>query len=66
MKKTRAFFRAFFMSGVILLCIFIIYMGLVLSYEGIRKNGFGEEKQGVEISEGKIRILDFSYSTVKR
>ena len=54
------------MSGVILLCIFIIYMGLVLSYEGIRKNGFGEEKQGVEISEGKIRILDFSYSTVKR
>lgn len=62
MKKTRTFFRAFFISGVALLCFCILYLGIIMSYEGIRKNGFGEEKQGIEINEDYIRILDFSYS----
>lgn len=50
------------MSGVVFLCLFILYLGIILSYEGIRENGFGEKINGIEINEKSIRILDFSYS----
>lgn len=61
MKKSRTFFRAFLISSVVLLCFCIIYIGILSSYEGIRKNGFGEDKEGIEINEDYIRILDFLY-----
>ena len=47
------------MSNVILLCFCILYFGILFSFEGIRKNGFGEETKAIEITDEHIRILDF-------
>ena len=47
------------LGNVILLCFCLIFFGMVFSFEGIRKNGFGEEKKGIEITEEYIRVLDF-------
>ena len=59
MKKSRTFLRAFLMSSVILLCFSIIYLGMLFAYEGIRRNGFGEEVSAVEITREHIKFLDF-------
>lgn len=59
MKKRTAFFRAFFISGIIFGCIVLLIIGIFESYENIREISFAEFSQSVEIGEDYIRILDF-------
>ena len=45
----KAFFKSFYISAVILLCLFIGFCGTARVYENARLIGFGEYKKAVEI-----------------
>ncbi len=57
----KLFFKSFYISLCLALCIFIASFGVALAYENIRLIGFGEYKKAVEITEAYIRVLDFKY-----
>lgn len=57
----KLFFKSFYISLCLALCIFIASFGVALAYENIRLIGFGEYKKAVEITETYIRVLDFKY-----
>ncbi len=57
----KLFFKSFYISLVLSLCIFIALFGVFKTYENIRLIGFGEYKRAVEITDTHIRILDFKY-----
>ena len=59
MKKMKAFFKSFYISAVILLCLFIGFCGTARVYENARLIGFGEYKKAVEFDGDTLRILDF-------
>ena len=58
-KNTRIFIRTMKITSLILICITIGIWGAVSSYEGIRKIGFGEQRQAIEIEDGALRLFDF-------
>lgn len=58
-KNTKIFIRTVHITSVILLCLTIALWGGARSYEGIRKIGFGEERQAIEIEDGALRLFDF-------
>lgn len=55
----RTFFKSFYISSVLALCIFIGICGTARAYEKMRLIGFGEYKKAVEIEGNVLRILDF-------
>lgn len=55
----KAFFKSFYISAVILLCLFIGVCGTAKAYENMRLIGFGEYKKAVEADGNVLRILDF-------
>lgn len=57
----KLFFKSFYISLCLALCIFIASFGVALAYENIRLIGFGEYKKAVEIDSESIRLLDFEY-----
>lgn len=58
-KNTKIFIRTVHITSVILLCLTIALWGAALSYEGIRKIGFGEQRRAIEIEEGTLHFFDF-------
>lgn len=59
MKKARLFFKSFYLSAVILFCIFFGIVGTARAYEKTRLVGFGEYRKAVELDGNILRILDF-------
>ena len=58
-KNTRIFIRTVRITSLILFCLVIGIWGAASSYKGIRKIGFGEERQAIEIEDGTLRLFDF-------
>ena len=61
-KRTRLFFRSFFLSAVIMFCIFFGFLGMAKAYENIRLIGFGEYRSAIEVKDGVLKIFDFEIS----
>ena len=59
MIKIKVFFKSFYISFVLALCLFIGIYGTAKAYEKMRLIGFGEYKKAVEIKGNVLRILDF-------
>lgn len=59
-RNTKIFWRSFFISFIITICLYIIIAGIGESYKQMRRIGFGEYKNAVELADGVLRILDFS------
>ncbi len=59
-KDIKRFLRTFYLSSVLLLCLILGITGIFLAYENTMITGFGEYKKAVEISDGFLRILDFT------
>ena len=57
----KLFFKSFYISLIVAACILIFCFGIGKTYENIRRIGFGEYKDAVEITSTSIRILDFEY-----
>ena len=55
----KAFFKSFYISAVIALCLFIGIYGTATAYENMRLVGFGEYKKAVQLDGKVLRILDF-------
>lgn len=58
-KNTRIFLRTVRITSLVLFCLAIGIWGAASSYEGIRKIGFGEERQAIEIEDGILHLFDF-------
>ncbi len=59
-KQTKTYFRTFYISFIIIMCLVFGWLGISLAYENTVQIAFGEYKNAVEISENGFRILDFS------
>jgi len=57
--KTKIYFRAFYISLVVLLCVCLGWIGVSTAYENTVRIAYGEYKKAVEINSDSIRILDF-------
>lgn len=55
----REFLRKMIISAVITGCILFGFMAVCKAYSGIRKIGFGEYVNAIEISKDKIKFFDF-------
>ena len=60
-RNLKIFFRASLITAVVLFYIAAVFLGICKSWEGIKLTSLGEEIPAVEISSGKIRILDFEF-----
>lgn len=58
-KNTKTYFRTFYITLVIMLCVSIGWIGISAAYENTRQVAFGEYKKAIEINSETIRILDF-------
>lgn len=58
-RKLKIYFRAFYLSAVIIFCLSIGAVGIAKAYENTRKTGFGEYKKAIEYRDKTLRILDF-------
>ena len=56
-RNTKIFWRTFFISSVIVLCLYIIIAGIGESYKQMQKTGFGKYKNTVETSTVFLLIL---------
>ncbi|MBR6503261.1 MAG: hypothetical protein IKT42_07465 [Clostridia bacterium] len=59
-RQTKTFFRSFYLTLVILLCISIGWIGITTAWENIVQVAFGRYDKAVEITDDTIRILDFT------
>ena len=59
-RQTKTFFRSFYITLVILLCISIAFIGITTAWENIIEVAFGRYDKAVEITDDTIRILDFT------
>ncbi len=53
------FFRKMTVSAVVTACIIFGFAAACRAYIGIRKIGFGEYVNAIEIDDGKIKFFDF-------
>ncbi len=58
-RKTKTYFRTFYISFVIIMCLTLGWIGVSAAYENTVQVAFGEYKKAIEISNESIRILDF-------
>jgi len=58
-KDIKTYFRSFYLTAVIILCLVIWGVGTAKAYENTVKIGFGKTKSALQIEDGKLRILDF-------
>ena len=58
-RQTKTYFRSFYITFVILLCVSIAWIGITTAWENIIKVAFGRYDKAVEITDNSIRILDF-------
>ncbi len=59
-RSTRLFLRSFYISSVVVFCLFICVFGMTKAYEGIRLIGFGEYRSAIEITEDSIKFFDIT------
>lgn len=59
-RQTKTYFRSFYITLVILLCISIAWIGITTAWENIVQVAFGRYDKAVEITDDTIRILDFT------
>ena len=57
--QTKTYFRTFYLTLVIMLCLCFGWIGISTAYENTVQTAFGEYKKAIEISDDTIRILDF-------
>lgn len=58
-RKTKLFFKSFYISSLVTFCIVFTVLGMGKAYESIRYVYYGENKSAVEFSRGVLRIFDF-------
>lgn len=58
-RQTKTYFRSFYITLVILLCVSIAWIGITTAWENIIEVAFGRYDKAVEITDNSIRILDF-------
>lgn len=58
-RKTKTYFRVFYISFVIIMCLMFGWIGIATAYEKTVQTAYGEYRNAVGISNGKFRILDF-------
>ena len=54
------FLRKMMISFVISSCVIFGFLAACEAYEGIRKIGFGEYRQAIEIEDGKFKFFDYN------
>ena len=60
-KKQKArFFRSLKISGILLFCICLLFVGLMITYEQMQIISFGEYKKAVEFGSHYFRFFDFT------
>ncbi len=55
----KDFFRKMILSAVVTGCILFGFLAACMAYSGIRKIGFGEYVNAIEIKDGEFRFFDF-------
>ena len=60
-KAFKTFWRSFYLSSVVIFCLFFALYGISESYKNIRRIGFGEYRNAIEINEESLKILDFEW-----
>ncbi len=58
-RNIKTYFRTFYISLVIIMCLCFGWIGISAAYENTVQTAFGEYRQAIEITDGKLRILDF-------
>ncbi len=58
-RSTKIYFRSFYISLVVIMCICLAIIGICTAYENIMQTAFGENRSAIEFKDGKLRILDF-------
>lgn len=58
-RQIKTYFRTFYISLIIMLCLSLGWIGISTAYENTVQIVFGEYRQAIEISDEQIRILDF-------
>ena len=58
-RRTKTYFRTLYLSLVIMSCLSFGWIGISSAYESTVQIAFGEQKKAIEITQEKIRILDF-------
>ena len=58
-KRKSLFFRTFYISSVVVFCLFFGIYGTVKAYESIRLVAFGEYRKAIGIEKDSIKIFDF-------
>ncbi|MBQ8740944.1 MAG: hypothetical protein IJY79_05300 [Clostridia bacterium] len=61
-RQTKTYFRTFYISWIVIMCLVFGWLGIAAAYENTVQVAFGEYKSAIEISNEKIRILDFVIS----
>lgn len=58
-KKIKMFFKSFYISSLIIFCILFGFLSISKAYENIRKIGFGEYRNAIQIKDGKFFFFDY-------
>jgi len=58
-RSTKTYFRSFYLTLTIILCLFIFTFGIAKAYENTVNVGFGKTKTALFVKDGVIHILDF-------
>jgi len=61
MKNFKIFLRSFYITSVITICLIIAVLGSAKAYENIRRIGFGEYRNAVEIKGGNFKFFDMEF-----
>ena len=64
-KNITTFLRTAYISSIVTLCIIFAVYGVFEAYKNIRRIGFGEYRNALELENGRLEILDFSWEIVK-
>lgn len=59
-RHTKTYFKTFYITLIILLCISLGWIGITTAWENTVQVAFGRYEKAVEINEDTIRILDFT------
>ncbi len=59
-RQTKTFFRTFYISLIILLCLSFGWVGISTAWENTVQTAYGEYKKAIEITDETIRVLDFT------
>lgn len=58
-KHIKTYFRTLYLTLVVIMCLMFGWVGVSAAYENTVQVAYGEYKSAIEITQEKIRILDF-------